>query len=118
MDTRPVSGLIAASTSSGLSVAGGYPLDQNVYQAVKGMTAAEATVKKDGVIIMLAASDDGIGGDHFYHQLADEEDIYKTRKAGGIKSLGSFLKMLKNQISTTDIPVYSAYILSSSRQSP
>ncbi|MBO5364797.1 MAG: nickel-dependent lactate racemase [Clostridia bacterium] len=57
---------------------GGYPLDQNVYQAVKGMTAAEATVKKDGVIIMLAASNDGIGGDHFYHQLADEEDIGKT----------------------------------------
>ena len=57
---------------------GGYPLDQNVYQAVKGMTAAEATVKKDGVIIMLAKSNDGIGGDHFYHQLADEPDIHKT----------------------------------------
>ena len=57
---------------------GGYPLDQNVYQAVKGMTAAESIVKKDGVIIMLAASNDGIGGDHFYHQLADERDIYKT----------------------------------------
>ena len=61
-----------------ISTNGGYPLDQNVYQAVKGMTAAEATVKKDGVIIMLARSDDGIGGDHFYHQLADEPDIRKT----------------------------------------
>jgi len=57
---------------------GGYPLDQNVYQAVKGMTAAEAIVRKDGVIIMLAACNDGIGGDHFYHQLADEKDITKT----------------------------------------
>ncbi len=57
---------------------GGYPLDQNVYQAVKGMTAAEAAVKKDGVIVMLAAANDGIGGDAFYHQLADEEDIEKT----------------------------------------
>ena len=57
---------------------GGYPLDQNVYQAVKGMTAAEATVKKGGVIIMLAKSNDGIGGDHFYHQLCDESDIQKT----------------------------------------
>lgn len=61
-----------------ISTNGGYPLDQNVYQAVKGMTAAEATVKNGGVIIMLASSDDGIGGDHFYHQLADEHDIYKT----------------------------------------
>lgn len=57
---------------------GGYPLDQNMYQAVKGMTAAEATVKKGGVIIMLAQSADGIGGEHFYHQLADEPDIHKT----------------------------------------
>ncbi len=57
---------------------GGYPLDQNMYQAVKGMTAAEATVRRGGVIIMLAESGDGIGGDHFYHQLADEPDINKT----------------------------------------
>ncbi len=61
-----------------LTTNGGYPLDQNMYQAVKGMTAAEATVKKGGVIIMLAQSGDGIGGEHFYHQLADEPDIYKT----------------------------------------
>jgi len=59
---------------------GGYPLDQNVYQAVKGMTAAEATVKEGGVVIMLSASDDGVGGDALYHQLADEEDINKTVK--------------------------------------
>lgn len=59
---------------------GGYPLDQNVYQAVKGMTAGEATVRRGGVIIMLAKSNDGIGGDHFYHQLADESDISKTMK--------------------------------------
>ena len=61
-----------------ISTNGGYPLDQNVYQAVKGMTAAEAAVKEGGVIIMLAESGDGIGGDHFYHQLADERDINKT----------------------------------------
>lgn len=61
-----------------ISTNGGYPLDQNVYQSVKGMTAAEATVKEGGVIIMLSASSDGIGGDHFYHQLADEPDIHKT----------------------------------------
>ncbi len=57
---------------------GGYPLDQNIYQAVKGMTAAEATVKEGGVIVMLASSDDGTGGDHFYRQMADTDDIHKT----------------------------------------
>jgi nickel-dependent lactate racemase len=44
------------------------------------MTAGEATVKKGGVIIMLAKSNDGIGGDHFYRQLSEEPDISKTMK--------------------------------------
>lgn len=61
-----------------ISTNGGYPLDQNIYQAVKGMTAAEATVNKGGVIIMLSKSNDGHGGDHFFHQMADESDINKT----------------------------------------
>jgi len=68
----------AASADVVISTNGGYPLDQNVYQAVKGMTAAEATVRKDGVIIMIAKSGDGIGGEHFYRQLADEPCIDKT----------------------------------------
>lgn len=42
------------------------------------MTAAEATIKEGGVIIMLALSTDGTGGEHFYHQLAYEMDIHKT----------------------------------------
>lgn len=46
---------------------GGYPLDQNIYQAVKGMTAAEACVREGGVIIMVAACNDGHGGEEFYH---------------------------------------------------
>ena len=54
---------------------GGYPLDQNAYQSPKGMTAAEATVKDGGVIIMLATCSDGTGGDFFYHIIADEPDI-------------------------------------------
>jgi len=49
---------------------GGYPLDQNIYQSVKGMTAAEATCKKGGVIIIASACDDGHGGDFFYNTFA------------------------------------------------
>ena len=59
---------------------GGYPLDQNIYQEVKGMTAAEASVLEGGVIIMLAKSDDGHGGEQFYRQLAEEADIEKTMR--------------------------------------
>ena len=71
-------GVKACEADIVITTNGGYPLDQNAYQAVKGMTAGEATVKKNGVIIMLADSSDGIGGDHFYHQLANEKDINKT----------------------------------------
>lgn len=56
---------------------GGYPLDQNIYQAVKGMTAAEATVKKDGVIIMLARSNDGHGGKVFHETFRNQKDLQK-----------------------------------------
>lgn len=54
-----------------ISSNGGYPLDQNIYQAVKGMTAAEATCRKGGVIIMIAACNDGHGGKSFYDTLAN-----------------------------------------------
>lgn len=52
---------------------GGYPLDQNIYQSVKGMTAAEATCRKGGVIIMIAACNDGHGGKSFYETLANSK---------------------------------------------
>jgi nickel-dependent lactate racemase len=60
-----------------ISTNGGYPLDQNIYQAVKGMTAAEATVKKDGVIIMLAKANDGHGGAEFHKTFAEEKDLVR-----------------------------------------
>ena len=50
----------------------GYPLDQNIYQSVKGMTAAEATCKEGGVIIMCAACMDGHGGEAFMKTIAQD----------------------------------------------
>lgn len=52
---------------------GGYPLDQNIYQSVKGMTAAEATVKQGGVIIMVAECADGHGGESFFDTFSNAE---------------------------------------------
>lgn len=63
-----------------ISTNGGYPLDQNIYQAVKGMTAAEATVKDNGVIIMIAKSSDGHGGESFYKSFKEEKDLDKMMK--------------------------------------
>ncbi len=50
---------------------GGYPLDQNIYQAVKSMTAAEACAREGGVIIVASACRDGHGGEEFARAFAD-----------------------------------------------
>ena len=50
----------------------GYPLDQNIYQSVKGMTAAEATCRDGGVIIMTARCNDGHGGNSFMQTMTQD----------------------------------------------
>ena len=52
---------------------GGAPLDQNMYQCVKSMTAAEASAVEGGVIIECAECADGTGGEGFYRSLKDCE---------------------------------------------
>lgn len=66
---------------------GGYPLDQNIYQAVKGMTAAESCCKKGGVIIMISSCADGHGGESFYNSMKNAKspkellnDILKVKR--------------------------------------
>lgn len=48
---------------------GGAPLDQNIYQTVKGLCTADAAVQEGGVIIICAECADGTGGDDFYQAL-------------------------------------------------
>ena len=50
---------------------GGAPLDQNVYQCVKGLTAAEAAAAPGGVLIICARCQDGSGGEGFYRALRE-----------------------------------------------
>lgn len=63
----PVYGDIVVTTN------GGAPLDQNLYQCVKGLTAAEATVNPGGTIILCAEMADGLGGEQFYRDMRDCE---------------------------------------------
>ena len=60
-------------TDIAVTTNGGAPLDQNIYQCVKSMTAAEAAVNEDGVIIVCAECLDGTGGDGFYNSLKNCE---------------------------------------------
>ena len=52
-----------------VSTNGGYPLDRNLYQAVKGMAAAERIVRPGGIIIMAAACEDGVPADGAFARL-------------------------------------------------
>ena len=72
-----LSGVDAVPAPIVITTNGGYPLDQNLYQSVKGMTAAEATCAPGGVIIMVSACSDGHGGQSFYDTFAHEPDNRK-----------------------------------------
>ncbi len=57
---------------------GGYPLDQNLYQAVKGMSAAAQVVADDGYILAAARCNDGFPSHGNFKKLLFE---HKTPKA-------------------------------------
>ena len=70
----PIPGDIIVTTN------GGAPLDQNLYQCVKGLTAAEATANPGATIILCAEMADGLGGDRFYTDMRDcesPESLYR-----------------------------------------
>ena len=49
-----------------LTTNSGYPLDQNLYQSVKGLAAAEPIVRDGGTIILAAECSDGLPEDGSY----------------------------------------------------
>lgn len=61
----------------------GYPLDQNLYQTPKGVSAAAACAGEDGVLIMGASLCDGIGGTNFeqFMRLGSPQKIKETIEA-------------------------------------
>ena len=77
---KELSGVDAIPAKIAISTNGGYPLDQNIYQSVKGMTAAEATCKEGGVIIMVTDCSAGHGGQSLYDTFANEKDKNKIMK--------------------------------------
>lgn len=62
---RKLSGCPAVKGDIIFTSAGGYPLDQNLYQTPKAASTAEACANADGVIIICASCCDGLGGVHF-----------------------------------------------------
>ena len=71
-----------------VSTNGGYPLDRNLYQAVKGMAADERIVRPGGTIVMAAACEDGVPADGaFARLLADARTPADLAGASGAPEL-------------------------------
>ena len=53
----------------------GYPLDRNLYQAVKGLAAAERAVRPGGTIVAAAACVDGVPGGSAFAEMLSAPDF-------------------------------------------
>ncbi len=90
----------------------GYPLDQNLYQSVKGMSAAAQIVREGGAIIMVAACEDGIPDHGCYADLLVEagtpQRMMEIISVPGYREQDQWQVQLQAQIQLkADVHVYS-----------
>jgi nickel-dependent lactate racemase len=71
----------------------GYPLDLNVYQSVKGMSAAAQIVKEGGEILIAAECWDGIPANTDYERI--------LMAADSIEKLSDYIKENENKLQDT-----------------
>lgn len=62
----------------------GYPLDLNIYQSVKGMSAAGQVVRQGGSIVLASECRDGIPGGSDYEKILES--------AGSVAALMEFIR--------------------------
>lgn len=68
----------------------GYPLDMTLYQAVKGITAAQHLAKIDGRILIVAQCSEGVGSPEF------------ARKLSQLKNFSEFLEQIREEAVEVD----------------
>lgn len=90
----------------------GYPLDQNLYQSVKGMSAASQVVKQGGAIIIATACEDGLPDYGLYVQLLSQagspQGILELISQPGFSAQDQWQVQIQAQIQQrADVYVYS-----------
>jgi nickel-dependent lactate racemase len=90
----------------------GYPLDLNLYQSVKGMSAAAQVVKSGGAILIAADCWDGIPAHSPYEQLlhsrSTSQELLMMLQAPGFQCQDMWQAYIQAKISqTADVYVYS-----------
>lgn len=96
----------------------GYPLDLNLYQAVKGMSAAAQIVRTGGAIIIAASCWDGIPDHGLYGQLlreaANPQDLLEKISAPGFLKQDQWQAQIQAQIQTkANVYVYTDHLTES-----
>ena len=91
----------------------GYPLDQNLYQSVKGMSAASQIVRHGGAIIIATACEDGLPDHGMYAELLAEagspEGIMRMISQPGFTMQDQWQVQIQAQIQQqAEVFVYSA----------
>jgi nickel-dependent lactate racemase len=95
-----------------LTTNSGYPLDQNLYQAVKGMSAAGQIVRQGGALVIAAACEDGLPDHGRYAELLVEagspEGILEMIARPGFSVQDQWQVQIQAQIQLkADVYVYS-----------
>lgn len=90
----------------------GYPLDQNLYQSVKGMSAAGQVVRDGGAIIIATACEDGLPDHGCYADLLSQvdtpQDILEMISQPGFCSQDQWQVQIQAQIQCrAEVHVYS-----------
>lgn len=90
----------------------GYPLDQNLYQSVKGVSAAKQIVKKGGAIIIATACEDGMPDHGGYAELlidgASPDGVMMMVSQSGFYAHDQWQVQIQAQIQLhADVHVYS-----------
>lgn len=90
----------------------GYPLDQNLYQCVKGLAAAARAVRHGGAILLLAACEEGLPDHGEYARLLREagspQAVLETVLAPGFSCQDSWQVQVQAQVQQkADVFVYS-----------
>ncbi len=92
-----------------LTTNGGYPLDRNLYQSVKGMAAAERVVADGGVIVMAAACVDGVPDSGAFARLlaaaSSAEDLRRPEGPGQVD--GWQTQVLGRVLGRAEVRLYS-----------
>jgi nickel-dependent lactate racemase len=92
-----------------VSTNGGHPLDRNLYQAVKGMAAAERILRDRGIVVMAAACEDGVpAGGAFARLLAEAASPRDLIGASGGPELDRWqAQVLGRVVDRADVHLYS-----------